>query len=151
MLRITMVMALVCVLLVMLYAMPKSLITVLELPSATYYIYSQDDTGLDTGQSGRATITRCDYATARQLARHTEGIQGFSMSLATDIAQIKRILHQLDVIIVQSEVIGSISSIYGYSPRIAGGINIDGTIINIQLAYSNGILHIGSPVILGSY
>ena len=50
------------------------------------------------------------------------------------------------------ETIGDgIVCVYGYSPLLKGGIRVDGRKINVQIALNQGTVHIGSPLLLGSY
>ena len=41
--------------------------------------------------------------------------------------------------------------ICGKSPKIRDGVRENGKIVNLQIAYSNGLIHVGSPLILGDY
>ena len=48
---------------------------------------------------------------------------------------------------------GEIYSLYGYSnnENFINAIDIDGEKVNVQLAFNNGTLVIGTPIILGDY
>ncbi len=44
-----------------------------------------------------------------------------------------------------------ITVICGYSAKISGGVVMDGARVNVQIAYGNGKVCVGSPLILGGY
>ena len=85
-------------------------------------------------------------------AEAPRGYAGVSVSFAGDASDLEEWLELLRADKIFCETIGDgIVCVYGYSPLLKGGIQVDGRKINVQIALNQGTVHIGSPLLLGSY
>mgnify|MGYP000813345947 FL=1 len=85
-------------------------------------------------------------------AEAPRGYAGVSVSFAGDASDLEEWLELLRADKIFCETIGDgIVCVYGYSPLLKGGIQVDGRKINVQIALNRGTVHIGSPLLLGSY
>jgi len=64
---------------------------------------------------------------------------------------IEALIKKLRVKTLFTQKVGSIDIIYGYSPRLKGGVYLDGQKVNLQIARRGEVITAGTPVILGSY
>lgn len=100
-------------------------------------------------ENGAGIIVQCGLD---ELDGAPDGYSGVSVSFDGDIKDAEAWLKRLHVREIYSETIGEgILCVYGYSPLLKGSISVDGREINIQLAVNCGVVHIGSPLLLGSY
>lgn len=100
-------------------------------------------------ENGAGTIVQCG---SDELCSAPDGYSGVSVSFDGDLKDAEAWMKRLHVREIYSETIGDgILCVYGYSPLLKGCISVDGREINIQLAVNCGVVHIGSPLLLGSY
>ncbi len=71
----------------------------------------------------------------------------FDASLSDYNMLVKKIINKK----IFEEDVGEIKTCYGYNKKLTKSVNIDNNIVNIQIAYNNGKITIGNPVILGSF
>ena len=134
------------------YSMPRGLDVYIEEISsnATVSIYCRN-TSLDSIDMGSGKIVQCDVAEFKSALALCNDIDGFSVSFngtTNDVARIIR-LFKLKVILMLN--IDGLQVVCGNSARLTGGVNLDGEIVNLQIAYKDGNITVGSPLILGSY
>lgn len=54
-------------------------------------------------------------------------------------------------VVLFCEEVGQVRSYYCYSPRLGGGVTIDGTKVNLHIAVCGKRVKIGTPLIFGGY
>ena len=112
-------------------------------------IVGETDCGERVIRNGAGSIVQCGLDRAAEAPR---GYAGVSVSFAGDASDLEEWLELLRADKIFCETIGDgIVCVYGYSPLLKGGIQVDGRKINVQIALNQGTVHIGSPLLLGSY
>lgn len=102
-------------------------------------------------KNGSAYIIESDYSNSNEIKKQLNNIQGQSVSFGgtyNDYLNLKTNL--INNIYICDELL-NIKTCYGYNSKLTNSVNIDGNNINIQIAYSEGKIIIGTPVILGSF
>lgn len=147
--------AAIILLLIMVIASPKPLDKIVEITNAEYLYYIPYFTQLDNSTSisyGCGTEITCTYDFKNQIKSNLHSIQAVSVVIKDcSLDEVDLYLRKLVAKKILSQQIEDIYCVYAYSPFITGAVIIDSNKINIQLAYRNGQLIIGSPVIVGSY
>ena len=119
---------------------------------STYYTNSEVNVKNATViKNGNSYLVQSDIKNCESLKKEIENIQGQSISLNgtySDYLFIKEKL--LDSTIIEEELY-NIKTCYGYNNKLTKSVKIDNKNINIQVAFNNNKIVIGSPVILGSY
>lgn len=115
----------------------------------SFFYDGETDCGERVIRNGAGTIVQCGLDRAAETPR---GYAGVSVSFAGDASDLEEWLELLRADKIFCETIGDgIVCVYGYSPLLKGGIQVDGRKINVQIALNRGTVHIGSPLLLGSY
>ncbi len=138
---------------VLLYTMPTDIVSAVDMDSATLYIHCMDYWGDNKViVNGASKIVVCSVALMPDTIKQCSTIKGIDLQYnATSIAEVDNIVERLKVQVYSQDRLQNIVTLYGYSPMVRGGIVVDNNLVNIQIAYSNGVLTIGSPIILGSF
>lgn len=79
------------------------------------------------------------------------GVSGESVRFSGDDEDIDRIIKKLNIEIKDSQRLANLTTLYGYSARLGGGVMLDGQKINIQIVRKGNTVIIGTPLIMGSY
>lgn len=124
----------VIVVLALIFAMPSSLANALEI-DGTYKVYY--DNGGKT----------CERELTRGEAKKAKNISG--MTVITD-ADLDKIISELCFACYDTETVGGVRLLYGYSPKIGGGVWRKGLFVNLQIAVGKHIF-VGSPLLKGWY
>ena len=141
----------VTVLGVMLVSMPKPLNKYIpKNANATCYVYCQQTTE-QAVSVGFGCIVKCSPSELSSVIANCTGVDGVSVSFKATEAQFYNIAEKCGFTFCKEEQFAGLTTICGYSPKFCGGVVLDGNKINLQIAYSNGTVHIGSPLILGSF
>ena len=134
------------------YFMPKGLEVYIEEISAnatvSIYCRASDIDGIDMG-SGK--IVQCGVADLKGCLAQCKDIDGFSVSFEGSEQDVHRIVRLFDLNITSTLNIDGLEIICGNSTRLTGGVNLDGQTVNLQIAYRDGTVTVGSPLILGDY
>ena len=108
-------------------------------------------TDLDGVNMGSGYKVECDASNYLDTALHCQNIDGVSVSFSGSLDDVKNLCRFFGL---------QVSSIYeqdglyvmcGKSPKIRNGVYVGGKLVNLQLAYKDGTVHIGSPLLLGDY
>lgn len=116
----------------------------------TVCIYCRN-TSIDAVDIGQGKIVQCtlnDFANV--IARCAE-IDGLSVSFSGSNKDVQRLADLFCLKNISVCEIDDLTVVCGKSNKVKGGIWIDGVKINVQIAYHNGTVTVGSPLILGSY
>ena len=137
---------------VLTYSMPRGLETYIEEIStdATVSIYCRQtcEDGIDMGNG---KIVRCSVADLNNVLARCSYVDGFSISFQGALRDMERIVRLLNVNITSTLNIDGLHIICGNSAKLIGGVSLDGVTVNLQIAYRDGTVTVGSPLILGDY
>lgn len=86
-----------------------------------------------------------------EIVTQCKNVQGVTMTFEGTRQQAMDVLSSLSADIIDIQQLDSIMTVYAHSPLVKDGIVVDGNLVNIQIAYCDGVVHVGSPLILGSY
>lgn len=135
----------------MLFFMPKPLQNyVPQTAEAVCYVYCTK-TSLPSVSVGFGRIVKCSAGDLKSVISCCSGVDGVSLSFSATEKQFYEITEQCGFTFCREEKFENLITVCGYSPKLSGGIYIDGCKINLQAAYSGGTVYIGSPLILGSF
>ncbi len=102
-------------------------------------------------QNGNGYIIKCNQSVAKKI-KPLLTIQGESVRFKVDSKQeVMKIIDGLNVDTVMLENIDGIYTFYGYNKMKSNLVYINNQKVNIELAYKDGIVTIGLPIILGDY
>ena len=137
---------------VLTYAMPKDFDNYVEAISScgTVSIYCKQSE-LDGIDMGNGKIVQCDVEALPTIIKKCQDVDGVSVTFngaQADVTRIARLLNLKDVF--EYELDGLVVTC-GKSAKVRGGVVIDGRFVNVQIAYKDGAVTVGSPLILGSY
>lgn len=137
---------------VLLYAMPRNFgdyVGRLAL-SGKVNIYCKETTlqGFDVGF---CQIVQCDASDLAKTLDSCSGVDGISVSFDGAQKDVQRIVTLLNVEALTEYQLGDVIVFCGFSNKLSGGVTLEGKRVNVQIAYSNGTVTVGSPLILGSY
>lgn len=136
----------------LIHVMPRGLDGYIEEISAdatvSIYCRATDLSGIDMG-SGK--IVQCDVADFNGVRTRCSDIDGFSVSFAGTEQDIERIAELFKLKVTSTLNLDGLHVVCGNSARLTGGVNLDGVTVNLQIAYKDGLVTVGSPLILGSY
>lgn len=135
-------------------AQKPTLCELVQIKNAEYSFF----TSLPVGELKNATVEKNGsgsiVTTNLQNISIGKGLQktsGQSICFFGSKVDAEKLLKLLQAKVVFSEILQDIVCIYAYSPRLNGFVVADGEKINIQIALSQGKVHIGTPLLLGSY
>jgi len=102
---------------------------------------------------GNGFIVRTKVDNVAKTKSKITNILGESIKFNSSFSKIEKIINLYDIKIIKDEKVGEIYSMYGYasSNNFANSVEIDGEKVNIQIAFNNGTVVIGTPIILGDY
>ena len=145
--------ALVCLLFV---KTPFSLTTLSSEFLAEHSFYTTENTNVlnaKTVKNGNGFVVTCQAKHAKNILNNlnNDKIQGESFCFKGQFDDAFKILSSLNAKIVFEEKFDEFSVFYAYSPKLDNIIYIDSKKINIQIAYKNETITVGTPVILGSF
>ena len=85
------------------------------------------------------TLSKCRY------------VDGLSVRFSGDERDVERIINLFNLQVNSTLCLDGLYVICGNSARLRGGVIVDGCIVNVQIAYKDGVVTVGSPLILGDY
>ncbi len=100
---------------------------------------------------GTAVFVESDLKFCKQIKNKIKNINGQSISFSGNETLYNSMVNNLINVRVLTENVSNVKCCYGYNNKLNNSINIDGKIVNIQIAINNNVITIGTPVILGSY
>lgn len=132
--------------------MPKGLDVYIEEISSdamvSIYCRATDLDGIDMG-SGK--IVQCKVADFNSVLTRCKGVDGFSVSFVGTKRDVERIVRLFDLNVTSTLNLDGLQIVCGNSVKLSGGVILDGEAVNLQIAYKDGTVTVGSPLILGSY
>ena len=137
---------------VLTYSMPKGLEIYIEEIStdATVSIYCRN-AKTDCIDMGSGKIVQCSVADFSSALVLCDDVDGFSVSFTGTTQDIERIARLFNLNVTSTLNIDGLQIVCGNSTKLTGGVTLDGAKVNLQIAYKDGTVTVGSPLILGSY
>lgn len=126
---------------------------------AMYSIYCLDVTSnLNSNDiivlnNGNSFIVKSNINYAEFVKKNSYNILGESVSFKSDLFCVDKIINFYNINVKIKENVNDVITIYGYSEnnQFSNKILIDNEPINIQIAFKDNKLTIGTPIILGDY
>lgn len=148
--KILAVLACLVTLLLLLLHTPADFTDLVKIVDGKYSFFYDGEAicSLDTLRNGCGTIVNCGL---EDVSQTPVGFRGASVTFDGDSASVSAWLKKLSVKVTFSEEVDGIVCVYGYSPRLKGGVEVDGQTVNVQIALNGGRVHLGTPLLLGSY
>ena len=137
---------------VLAHFMPRSFETYLTKfgADATVTIFCRQ-TKLEGVDIGGGYKVECNAESFFDTAAQCGGIDGVSVSFAGSLEDVKQLcdFFRLQVSSVYEQ--NGLYVVCGKSPKIRNGVFDGKKLVNLQIAYRDGTVHLGSPLILGDY
>lgn len=115
---------------------------------ATVYIYCQQYNGLSVGSRG---YVRTNYINFYKSLQNAKGVDGVTVVIDKSGVDVGALLKKLQVNQTYSQQTDDFTCIYGYTQKIRNFVLVDGCKVNVQIAITPNQIHVGSPLLLGSY
>lgn len=109
------------------------------------------NTSLQCVDMGLGKKVYCSLSAYNETVKQCDNVDGLSVSFNGTQSDVRRLIYRLRLNSSTVKQIDNISVVCGYSALITGGVIIDGVKVNCQIAYSNGMVTVGFPLILGDY
>lgn len=120
-----------------------------------FYVEGEEEKGEFSSATlnGETTVLKCPiYLASSQREKIKGKILGESFSVSQDRENISELVKKLGAKVVSESKVDGIYSVYLYAGSLnANVVSLFGESVNMQIALSNGKMHVGFPVILGSY
>lgn len=117
-------------------------------PTVNVYCRKTSLSSIDLGLGRQVTCTLADLADTLANCDNVDGISVCFDGTAADVCAIVNRLHAAEV---NCQQLDDMFVACYYSPLIRERATIDGKSVNLQIAYHNGTITVGYPLILGSY
>lgn len=103
--------------------------------------------------SGNGFMIQCSNQDAAEIYSRLspEMLSGESFSFSGGLAEARAILSRLNAEVVNTEEIDQLQIWYAYTHMLGGELNVSGELVNVQIAIRDGVVTVGTPLILGSY
>lgn len=121
--------------------------------NATIVFYIKDELYLDYGktlQGGLGYEVEVDVEYAERARDELYGVMGESITINGDLTTAYSILEDLNAKIISEQQIDNILFINAYTRKLRNYIVSNNTKVNLQIAISDQIIIIGTPLIIGS-
>ena len=139
---------------VLAHFMPRSFETYLtefgDTATVTIYCRSTSLDGVDMG-NGCGYKVVCYATRFADTASHCQDIDGVSISFEGDLDDVQRLCKFFALQVSSEYKQKGMYIVCGRSWKICGGVTDGNKLVNLQIAYKDGTVHIGSPLILGDY
>lgn len=122
-----------------------------------YYLYClnvyKEVPNCEIINNGNGYIIKTDVNNAKFVKSSVSNILGESVRFKSTINKVEDIIDYYNLNIIKQEKVDDIVCIYGYSNKneLNNSIIIDNENVNLQIAFNNGYITIGNPIILGDY
>ena len=136
----------------LIYAMPRDFDSYIADISqdGTIYIYCRA-TELESVDMGNGKIVECNAVDFKTVLSKCHDVDGVSVSFNGTLSDVSRVVHMFNLTVVSTCELDGLYVTCGKSDKVAQCVLIDGNVVNIQIAYKDGVVTVGSPLILGSY
>ncbi len=131
--------------------MPKPLSKVMNYPKDTQCEIFCKSTNLPATNVGFGYLVCCSYQTLLTTLELCGNVDGVTLRFFATERDLQSICDLLQLKVYSCQYFCDVMVICGYSQKVSGGIFVDNKKTNVQIAFYDGVLTIGSPLILGSY
>lgn len=135
---------------VLTYFMPKDFSREAVYANGTVSIYCRE-TSLNSVDMGSGRIVVCAPSRLTETLSMCKGVDGISVAFDGTEQDMWRIAEKYSLTSAEILQINDLTVICGYTRKLRGSVVLDGRPVNLQIAYRNGVVTVGSPLILGSY
>lgn len=108
-------------------------------------------TDLPATNVGYGYIVECDASNLSAALSRCRDVDGVSLSFSANEEEFWSLVERCDFEKSKTEYFHSLVTVCGYTRKLSGGVYVGNVFTNLQLAYSDGTVYVGSPLILGSY
>ena len=151
--RFLVVLALIAVMLgVLLYFAPQpfeNFIADFSQPCEVF-VYCRQTT-LSATDMGNGFLVECRADNLNETLSNCVQVDGISVKIAGDEQTFTALQQQLKLKVYSVQQLDNLQILCGHSNKIAGGIYLDGQVVNIQMAFDGETITLGCPLILDSY
>ena len=119
-------------------------------PYGTVSVYCRQ-TELPGIVNGNGHIVECRVDELQTVLKKCQNVDGVSVTFDGNKEDVDRICKMLNVTVTDSYILCGIEIMCGLSSKVSGSVVLDGRNVNVQIAYKDGEVTVGSPLILGSY
>lgn len=119
----------------------------------TYKDSVADLNGVEFIENGETVILKSTKSEGQKLKSKVQKIIGESFCFRGDFETFKHIVDRFNFNKIKEDFFGEIVCLYGFSNLFNSKeyIEINNTKYNTQIAFSNGVITVGYPIIVGSY
>lgn len=136
----------------MLYFMPKSFdkFAIHFSQDAKITVYCTE-TSLQAINVGNGFLVECERETFAETFAKCDNVQGISVKFAGNTEDFWNVVRRLNLNITSRQRFDNLVVLCGKSNKIAGGVSLNGNLVNVQIAFDGKNVTVGSPLILDSY
>ena len=116
--------------------------------SVTIYCRGTDLDAVDMGSGYKAECSSADFV---QTVAQCRNVDGVSISFEGCLDDVAKFVRFFNLQVSSSYKQDGLYVVCGNSAKIVGGVAVGSDLVNLQIAYDNGVVHVGSPLILGDY
>ncbi len=139
----------IVVLAVMAYFSPRNLHSFVK-NTATCNIFCRSTTA-QANSVGFGYVVRCDAKSYWGILAQCQKVDGVSFSFVASTTDFVQLQQKLKLQQSAVQTLGNTIVVCGYSPKLSGGIFVDGNFVNLQIAFDGKFITVGSPLILDSF
>lgn len=136
----------------MLYFMPKSFdkFAIHFSQDAKITVYCTE-TSLQAINVGNGFLVECERETFAETFAGCDNVQGISVKFEGNTEDFWNVVRSLNLNITSRQRFDNLVVLCGKSNKIAGGVSLNGNLVNVQIAFDGKNVTVGSPLILDSY
>lgn len=116
--------------------------------TVTIYCRGADVDAVDMGNAYKVQCASAEFA---QTVAHCHDVDGVSVTFDGCYDDVANIIRFFNLQLTSRYEQDGLLVLCGNSAKIAGGALLDNEIVNLQIAYKDGVVHVGSPLLLGDY
>ena len=126
-----------------------NLVEMVAKPNATVYIYCKNYNGLNL--SNGVGYVKTDCSRFKGCLQNARGVDGVTVVMDKSGVDVVALVKKLGLNQTFSQQTQDFTCIYGYTDKISDCVVVDGQKVNVQIAVTPTQVHVGSPLLLGSY
>ncbi|MBR2966150.1 MAG: hypothetical protein IKC52_01580 [Clostridia bacterium] len=100
---------------------------------------------------GNGLVVTCEFAELASVLQQSRCVDGISLHFDGNLQKFHHVVQKLQLEVYCTQQIGGAIVLVGHSKQIAGGVQLDGRLVNVQMAFANGKISVGSPLLLCDY
>lgn len=136
----------------------KNFLDIIKLPKfSTYHMFVSSEvvpclSGVTSVKNGNINIVSCPISQAKSLNTSIkDDVLGESISFDGDRQTFDDYIKSLNIKILHTQTFDDIYCVYAYKYGLKNSLNLSFGRVNLQLAFSKGVITVGNPIIIGSY